>query len=110
MSTVGQREILTQKRVIAFFRDALGYAYLGNWQDRVNNRNIETELVIDWLKRQRHDGTGKKTDYVSGVHSCTRDGAFTRAQSQRSVSGSDGCVYASVALASRRAQSRAARA
>ncbi len=55
MSKVGQREILTQKRVIAFFRDALGYAYLGNWQDRVNNRNIETELVIDWLKRQSHD-------------------------------------------------------
>ncbi len=55
MSTVGQREILTQKRVIAFFKDALGYAYLGNWQDRANNRNIEEELVTDWLKRQRHD-------------------------------------------------------
>ena len=26
MSTVGQREILTQKRVIAFFKDALGYS------------------------------------------------------------------------------------
>ena len=55
MSKVGQREILTQKRVIAFFKDALGYVYLGNWQDRANNRNIETELVIDWLKRQRYD-------------------------------------------------------
>ena len=54
MSKVGQREILTQKRVIAFFKDALGYAYLGNWQDRVNNRNIETELVIDWLAGQGH--------------------------------------------------------
>ncbi len=54
MSTVGQREILTQKRVIAFFRDALGYAYLGNWQDRDNNRNIETEVVIDWLEGQGH--------------------------------------------------------
>ena len=30
MSTVGQREILTQRRVIAFFRDVLGYAYLGH--------------------------------------------------------------------------------
>ena len=28
MSTVGQWEILTQKRVIAFFKDALDYAYL----------------------------------------------------------------------------------
>ena len=56
MSTVGQREIRTQKRVIAFFKDALGYAYLGNWQDRVNNCNIERELVTDWLKEQGHSG------------------------------------------------------
>lgn len=54
MSAVGQREILTQKRVIVFFKDALGYAYLGNWQDRDNNRNVEKELVIDWLERQGH--------------------------------------------------------
>ena len=54
MSKVGQREILTQKRVIAFFKDALGYTYLGNWQDRDNNRNIERELVIDWLEGQGH--------------------------------------------------------
>ena len=54
MSTVGQREIRTQKRVIAFFKDALGYTYLGNWQDRDNNRNIERELVIDWFEGQGH--------------------------------------------------------
>ena len=53
MSKVGQREILTQKRVIAFFKDALGYAYLGNWQDRANNRNVEEALLTNWLKRQR---------------------------------------------------------
>lgn len=34
MSSVGQREIRTQKRVIAFLRSALGYAYLGHWKDR----------------------------------------------------------------------------
>ena len=54
MSKVGQREIRTQKRVIAFFKDALGYTYLGNWQDRDNNRNIERELVIDWFEGQGH--------------------------------------------------------
>ena len=54
MSTVGQREILTQQRVIAFFRDALGYAYLGDWQDRPDNRNIEQDLLTGWLKRQGH--------------------------------------------------------
>ncbi len=39
MSTVGQRKILTQRRVVAFFQDALGFAYLGHWQDRPDNSN-----------------------------------------------------------------------
>ena len=54
MSAVGQREIQTQRRVVAFFQNALGYRYLGRWQDRPDNRNIERELVADWLKRQGH--------------------------------------------------------
>ena len=41
MTPVGQREILTQQRVIAFFRDALGYTYLGHWKDRPDNANVE---------------------------------------------------------------------
>ena len=56
MSTIGQREILTQRRVIAFFRDALGYAYLGHWKDRSDNRNIEEALLAGWLKRRGHGG------------------------------------------------------
>ena len=54
MSTVGEREIRTQQRVIAFFRDALGYAYLGNWQDHADNRNVDKARLIGWLKRQGH--------------------------------------------------------
>jgi len=54
MSNVGQREILTQQRVVAFFRDALGYAYLGHWQDRPDNGNVEEAQLTDWLKRQGH--------------------------------------------------------
>ena len=54
MNTVGQREIRTQRRVIAFVRDALGYIYLGNWQDRADNRNVEKGLLTDWLKRNGH--------------------------------------------------------
>ena len=54
MSKVGERERLTQQRVIEFFRDALGYAYLGNWEDRAHNRNIEDELLADWLKKRGH--------------------------------------------------------
>ena len=54
MSTVGQREILTQQRVIEFFRDALGYAYLGHWKDRLDNSNVEKVLLTVWLRRQGH--------------------------------------------------------
>ncbi len=55
MNGVGQPEFTTQEKVIAFLRDVLGYTYLGNWKDRANNRNIERELVEDWLVRQGHD-------------------------------------------------------
>ena len=55
MTTVGEREIRTQRRVVGFFQDALGYEYLGHRQDRPNNRNVEEGLLRDWLGRQGHD-------------------------------------------------------
>ena len=55
MSTVGQREILTQRCVVEFFQDALNYAYLGYWKDRADNGNVEEALLTEWLKRQGHD-------------------------------------------------------
>ena len=55
MSTVGQREIHTQRRVIKFFKEDLGYTYLGNWKDRLDNSNVEKTLLTDWLKRQGHN-------------------------------------------------------
>ncbi|MEW5892810.1 MAG: type I restriction endonuclease subunit R [Pseudomonadota bacterium] len=54
MPTVGEREIMTQQRVVAFFQDALGYAYLGHWQDRAGNSNLEEAQLTTWLKRQGH--------------------------------------------------------
>ena len=55
MSKVGEQEILTQQRVVEFFDDVLGYAYLGNWKDRPDNGNVEEGLVTRWLKRNGHD-------------------------------------------------------
>ncbi len=55
MSTVGQREILTQKRVVAFFRDVLDYTYLGYWKEREGNSNVEKELLSNWLTQQGHN-------------------------------------------------------
>ena len=41
--------------MVAFFKDALGYAYLGHWKGRADNDNVENALLTDWLKRQEHD-------------------------------------------------------
>jgi type I restriction enzyme R subunit len=54
MDHVGQKERKTQQRVVKLFREKLGYAYLGNWEDRAGNRNIEPELVRAWLKQPGH--------------------------------------------------------
>ncbi len=45
MSTVGQIERKTQDHVVRLFQDRLGYAYLGNWADRVGNASIEASLL-----------------------------------------------------------------
>ena len=55
MSTVDEKEIRTQARVVTFFHDVLGYTYLGHWQDRQDNSNIEKGLLNDWLTRNGHD-------------------------------------------------------
>ena len=57
MTTVGALERETQRRVIRHFRDHLGYRYLGNWHERDDNRNIETESLAKFLARQGHTPT-----------------------------------------------------
>jgi type I restriction enzyme R subunit len=52
VSDVGKLERATQNRIICLFRDKLNYTYLGNWEKREENRNVEFELLIAWLKRQ----------------------------------------------------------
>lgn len=49
MSTVGQIERATQKRVVKLFTQTLGYDYLGDWHERPNNRNIEESTLRAWL-------------------------------------------------------------
>ena len=51
MSDIGKPERATQNRVIALFRDELGYRYLGDWADRDGNSNIEEGLLAAYLTR-----------------------------------------------------------
>ncbi|MCE5265534.1 MAG: HsdR family type I site-specific deoxyribonuclease [Deltaproteobacteria bacterium] len=49
MSDIGKPERATQDRVIALFRDELGYRFLGDWTDREANSNIEEGLLTTCL-------------------------------------------------------------
>ncbi len=51
MTDIGKPERATQKRVVALFRDELGYRYLGDWTDRDGNSNIEEGLLTGWLTK-----------------------------------------------------------
>ena len=55
MNTVAEREIHIQGRVVTFFHEVLGYTYLGNWQERASNSNIDKSVLTDWLKSRGHD-------------------------------------------------------
>lgn len=58
--TVGQIERKTQDRIVKLFRDELNYSYLGNWEEREGNSNVEQELLIKFLKGKYNDALIKK--------------------------------------------------
>ncbi|PAU95374.1 restriction endonuclease subunit R [Aliifodinibius salipaludis] len=55
MSDVGQIERNAQNRIVKLFQERLDYDYLGNWEERENNRNVEEELLRRFLNRQGYD-------------------------------------------------------
>src|SRR4051812_38927874 len=50
MSDVGQVERRAQNRVVKLFRERLGYEYLGNWEYRDGNSNVELGLLTQNLR------------------------------------------------------------
>ena len=56
MDRVGKPEIVTQKRVIEFFRSRLRYNYIGNLKSR-ENRNIDEEKLTAWLTNHGYSVT-----------------------------------------------------
>jgi len=62
MTDVGQIERLTQNRVVDLFHEQLDYKYLGNWEDRENNSNIEEDILRKYLYAKGYSqaqGSGK---------------------------------------------------
>ncbi len=56
MSDVGQRERMAQNRVVQHFQDTLGFDYLGNWEARAGNSNVEAALLVQNLRARGYDG------------------------------------------------------
>ena len=83
--TVGQPERSTQHRVIALFRDELGYRYLCDWTDREGNSNIEDGILSDWLTRQGH----AKSQIDVALHKLHTEAA----NHSRSLYGNNHAVY-----------------
>lgn len=52
---VGQIERKTQDRVVKLFQEQLEYEYLGNWEDRVGNSNVEQQLLRQNLSARGYD-------------------------------------------------------
>jgi len=87
MSEVGQKEILTQKHVIQLFKNELDYDYLGHWQDREGNSNIEEGPLADWLRRRKYsDKVINKVLYHLG-NAKTVSGSKTLCDANREVYG-----------------------
>jgi type I restriction enzyme, R subunit len=54
-SNVGQIERKAQDKVIRLFQERLGFDYLGDWEYRDGNANIEAELLTQNLKARGYD-------------------------------------------------------
>jgi len=53
--SVGQSERATQNRIVKLFCDKLKYEYLGNWEERLDNSNIEDKEVVKYLSSRKYN-------------------------------------------------------
>ena len=49
---IGAIERVTQNRLVGLFRNVLKYGYLGNWEYRQGNSNVEEDLLCQYLARR----------------------------------------------------------
>lgn len=62
-SKVGKLERETQNRVVALMQNELKYRYLGNWEERDNNSNVEEEILSAWLLKKYDQNIVTKAIY-----------------------------------------------
>ena len=53
MGKVGQREKLTQKRVVKLFKETLRYSYLGDWSEEQRTSPIEVDLLKRFISENQ---------------------------------------------------------
>ncbi len=82
---IGKPERVTQDRVIALFRDALHYRYLGDWTHRVGNSNIEEKLLSDFLLKRGYS--------VAQISSAIYKLRVEADNTQRDLYGNNKAVY-----------------
>lgn len=55
MNKVGDPERITQARIVELFTKQLKYDYLGYWEDRLTNSNIEEDVLRKFLKSRKYN-------------------------------------------------------
>lgn len=67
-----RNERITQNRVVQLLQKELGYIYLGNYEEKENNSNIEEELLVRYLSGKGYsEGIVKKT-----IHQLKKDASL----------------------------------
>jgi len=67
MSNIGKIERITQNRIIDLFQNELGYRYLGNWEERETNSNVEEEILSDWLLNKKQYSQSLVNKVISDI-------------------------------------------
>lgn len=62
-SKVGKLERETQNRVVALMQSELNYRYLGDWEERDSNANVEEEILRTWLLKRYDQNLTNKAIY-----------------------------------------------
>ena len=85
MSVVGQLERKTQDRVVKLFQEQLEYEYLGSWEDRPNNSNLEEALLRQNLSARGYDDVIVTKALHEFQKACSLGGSRTLYDANRDV-------------------------